>query len=306
MIAHLQHLFIPHHTNNHRSKLLHPSSLAVIIGLYLFAHTSLKLTAYYTNPISQGTVLGYASNISTADVIAQVNQERLNNGQASLIENAQLSAAAQSKAQDMFASNYWAHNNPQNGRQPWNFIREAGYSYRYAGENLARDFGDTLSLVAAWMASPTHRENIVSDRYRETGVAVVNGQLQGVETTLVVQMFGAKSGQQTVSAARSEAKIPSIVEGPPPSKDTIVPIQVAQATSEVAPSSDTNPLLTPIAISKSLALSILLVLGVTLVIDYFIITRRRIIRVTGKNLAHLGFFAAIAFIVIIIQAGSIL
>lgn len=298
MLPSLLHLFTPHHTNNHRPKILHPSGLSLLIGIYLFTNASLKLLAYYDAPIIRGNILGYASNIAVADVISLVNQERLNNGLGPLTENAKLSTAANAKATDMFASDYWAHNNPKNGRQPWNFIRESSYVYRYAGENLARDFGDTPSMVAAWMASPTHRDNIVSDRYKETGVAVVNGELQGLETTLVVQMFGTRAGEQAVSAAQAESD--------PALQDTIIeekitPIQVAQA------SSDNQPIpLPPLAISKSLALSILAVLAVTLIIDYFIITRRRIIRLSGKNFAHLAFFTLIAAIVIIIRAGNIL
>ncbi len=316
MLAQLRHLFIPHHTNNHRPKILHPSGLSLLIGIYLFSQASLKLVANYDQQIIQGEILGYASSIFVSDVISQVNQERLNNGKAPLIENAQLSSAAQAKANDMFASNYWAHNNPTNGRQPWNFIREAGYVYRYAGENLARDFGDTPNMVAAWMASPTHRDNIVSDRYTETGVAVVNGSLEGVETTLVVQMFGNRGGKPAVSAARSEAKNQS-AEGstpPPPTTPTpepspaLIPIQVAQAqaTFDVASQPNTNPIMPPLAVSKSLALSILAVLGATLCIDYIIISKKKIIRLTGKNTAHLAFLSVVAIIVLVIQAGNIL
>ena len=302
MLAQLRHLFLPHHTNNHRPKILHPSGLVLLIGIYLFSQASLKLAAQYDQPVIHGDVLGYASNISVADVIAQVNQQRLNNGKTTLVENGQLTAAAQAKANDMFASNYWAHNNPHNGRQPWNFIREAGYVYRYAGENLARDFGDTPNMVAAWMASPSHRDNIVSDRYTETGVAVVNGSLEGVETTLVVQMFGNRGGKPAVSAATTTAPSPSPT--PPPVLITDIPLpKVAQVQ---ASEPNNAPIMPPNAISKSLALSILLVLGATLCIDYIIISKRKIIRLTGKNTAHLAFLIVVAVIVLVIQAGNIL
>ena len=78
------------------------------------------------------------------------------------------------------------------------FFRCRYYDYRYGYENLARDFGTTSPMVKAWMNSPTHKENIVSTRYQETN-AVVNGVLNGVETTLVVQLFGTQ--KQAAAAA---------------------------------------------------------------------------------------------------------
>lgn len=41
----------------------------------------------------------------------------------------------------------------------------------WVGENLAKDFNDGKTLVAAWVASPTHYANIVKKEYRKIGVA---------------------------------------------------------------------------------------------------------------------------------------
>ena len=59
-----------------------------------------------------------------------------------------------------------------------------GYDYRYAGENLARDFSTTGPMIKAWMSSQTHKDNIVSTRYQETGIGVVNGVLSGLRLLL--------------------------------------------------------------------------------------------------------------------------
>ncbi len=305
MLNELRHLFTPHHTNNHRPKILHPTGLALLIAIYIVSNSSLKLFALYDQNLVKGNVLGYASNIATGDVVSLTNQERANRGLPALTENSLLSEAAAAKAADMFTFDYWAHNNPQNGRQPWAFIKEAGYTYRYAGENLARDFNDTPDMVAAWMASPSHRDNIISARYQETGVAVVNGQLQGVETTLVVQMFGTKATQQAVSGTKTlgqaqQVPLPSSL--PTQNSQTLKPIKIVQAAdSKVNP----NPM-PPLAISKSIALSILILLSLTLFIDYAIIKRRKIIRLSSKNLAHLAFILAIIIVVIITNSGGIL
>ena len=110
----------------------------------------------------------------------------------------------------MFNKQYWAHTAPD-GKEPWDFMSEAGYSYQVAGENLARDFSTTSAMVAAWMASPTHRANIMNGRYTEIGIAVINGTLEGVETTLVVQMFGTPRSS-TVKASVPTGPATSIAE----------------------------------------------------------------------------------------------
>jgi hypothetical protein len=88
----------------------------------------------------------------------------------------------------MFSQNYWDHTSPS-GTQPWTFFEENNYSYVYAGENLAKGYTDSESTVKAWMESPSHKENILSSRYSEIGVAVGTGNINGKPTTLVVQMF---------------------------------------------------------------------------------------------------------------------
>jgi len=47
--------------------------------------------------------------------------------------------------------------------------------YHYYGENLAkgddaRVFATSLSVVTAWLNSPTHRENMLAERYQYIGV----------------------------------------------------------------------------------------------------------------------------------------
>ena len=278
------HLFTPRHTNNHRPKIFHPWSLAVLAAVVVSFNSGIRPLAGFS-----GGILGYASDIQINQVYEQINQQRTENGLPGLKLNDKLSEAARRKASDMFASNYWAHINPTNGREPWYFFDSAGYDYRYAGENLARDFSTTVPLIKAWMNSPTHRENIVSTRYQETGIAVVNGVLNGVETTLVVQLFGTKKSAMAAApqisntglqAEISEAKVPEVL-------------------------SVSVPLVSPFDLSKSLALATLGLLAVVLMVDSVVIWRRRIPRLVGHNLAHLVFLIALIGIVSIMSQGVI-
>ena len=58
------------------------------------------------------------------------------------------------------------------GTTPWSWIEKENYDYNYAGENLAMDFQSAEKMEEAWMASPTHRANILNGKYREIGMAV--------------------------------------------------------------------------------------------------------------------------------------
>lgn len=184
----IRHLLHPQGSNNHRAKILHPEWNIILSVVAVISVVILTLVSrVYVQ--TGGIILGYATNITADQVVSQTNAERAQTGLTALTMNEMLNKAAHAKANDMFANQYWAHVSPD-GKQPWDFIHESGYSYASAGENLARDFYDTTGMVQAWMDSPTHKANIVNQRYTQIGVAVVNGTLNGTETTLVVQMFG--------------------------------------------------------------------------------------------------------------------
>ncbi len=132
-----------------------------------------------------------ASEISSQSVIMLTNQARLSNGISTLLENENLMRAARDKVKDMLTNDYFAHTSPQ-GVAPWHWIKKNGYNYQYAGENLAINFTDAKEQHAAWMKSATHRKNILNPEYADIGVAVAQGKIDGQNSVIVVQMFGAR------------------------------------------------------------------------------------------------------------------
>lgn len=100
-----------------------------------------------------------------------------------------LSAAAQAKADDMAAKSYFAHTSPD-GKNSWYWFKKAGYTFLYAGENLAVDFSDSADVEQAWMNSPGHRANILDGHFTQIGIATAQGTFEGRRTTFVVEMFG--------------------------------------------------------------------------------------------------------------------
>lgn len=137
-------------------------------------------------------VLSYATDISVQALLDGTNTQRLDNGLTGLKLNTQLTAAAQAKAADMVANNYWAHTSPS-GKTPWTFIDAAGYSYSTAGENLAYGFSTSSETITGWMNSPGHRANILNTSYVDVGFGIINAEnyQSNGNQTIVVAMYAA-------------------------------------------------------------------------------------------------------------------
>ena len=131
----------------------------------------------------------YASAITPANLIELTNQERAKYGLAALTENKLLAQAAAAKAEAIFTEQKFSHNFENKNFSQW--IKDVNYQYSIVGENLAINFIASEPLFNAWLASPMHKKNILHDDFREIGLAVKNGNWQGEETTLVVELFGA-------------------------------------------------------------------------------------------------------------------
>lgn len=196
----IKHLLVPHAANQYRPHLIRWQGLAIVAVLALCVQIG-----YSTLSSGKVAVLGRTSTISSTELLDKTNAERMLEGLPSLTINAKLNDAAFMKAKDMFAYNYWAHESPT-GVTPWKWLGDAEYDYDVAGENLAKNYTDASSTVAAWMASETHRANILDERYKDVGFAVVEDVLNGRETTVVVAYYG-RAVEGMVSAATDQKKI---------------------------------------------------------------------------------------------------
>jgi hypothetical protein len=287
MIKTLSHLFTPQTSNNYKAKALHISSLSIFILIIMISQILISFVGQ-----NIPGVLGISSSITSEELIGLTNQQRQNHGLPPLEVNAVLIQAALQKAGDMTAKDYWAHTSPD-GKTPWSFFKDSDYQYLYAGENLARDFLDSESVIKAWMNSPTHKDNILSNRYQEIGVAVVHETFQGQPTTLVVQMLGTQIG----------AALPSVGRISQPAEVLLSEIGVQQ---QVAGFKDKIPILNSFHLTKALSISLTLILLAVIVIDSVIITKKKIVRLSGKGLAHLIFLGILLILLLGIQPGLIL
>jgi hypothetical protein len=158
---------------------------------------------------SHGAVLGAQSDFSTTSLLSDTNQQRTADHEANLKLDQQLTNAAQAKANDMAAKDYWSHTSPD-GKTPWTFITAAGYSYQVAGENLAYGFDNGSDVINAWMNSQTHRANVLDNDYKDVGFGVAQApNYQGkAQQTIVVAEYGEPSAT-TFAVATSNASTPT-------------------------------------------------------------------------------------------------
>lgn len=131
----------------------------------------------------------FTSTITNEKIVELTNRARNVDKVKPLKVSSKLEMAAQRKAEDMLANQYFAHTTPD-GKTPWNFMNTEKYYFLYAGENLAMRYDSAERVVESWMDSSAHRDNLLSKRYTEIGVGTAHGEYQGAQTTVVVQMFG--------------------------------------------------------------------------------------------------------------------
>ena len=187
---------VPHKANQFRPHAVRRYGIAIIVAFVLLAQ------GLY-NGVTSGNILGTEAQVTTAGLLAATNNARVEQGEKPLANNAQLAEAAKLKVRNMFDKQYWAHTAPD-GTAPWHWFGKVGYAYADAGENLAKNFTTSDSTVSAWLASPTHRANVLKAEYQDVGFAVMSGMLGDKPTTLIVALYGAPDQATVQGAAHTE------------------------------------------------------------------------------------------------------
>ena len=154
-----------------------------------------------------GTSSSSNGTLTSEGVISLTNDQRVDNGDKVLTENATLDEEALAKADDIFKQQYFEHVNPE-GVGPDGLASQYGYQYVTIGENLALgNFASNNDLITAWMNSPGHRANILNSKFEEMGAATLEGQYQGREVWVGVQEFGEPLSACPAISASLQAKI---------------------------------------------------------------------------------------------------
>jgi hypothetical protein len=214
IVAKTHKAFFPSKHNDFQPYILRPKNLFILAVILVVIKFLIFSWFLYYPQITEFAV------VTSSELIEMANNERVANGLEPLNINDKLIQAAQNKAQDMIENSYFAHTSPL-GTSPWYWFDKAGYNYIAAGENLAKDFTDSKYLHKAWMKSPSHRDNILNEKYQEIGIAVIEGKINGKDTVVAVQLFG-----RLASGKKVEEK-PGIKQ---PASPEITPITQNQET----------------------------------------------------------------------------
>lgn len=283
-----KHHFLPCPINKRRATLLHHNFFLFYSGIFLF----FILIINASKTLAPG-VLGYASDIKVSELLKKTNEYRIKNGKKELVLNEKLSKAAVDKAKFMFDKNFWAHTSPD-GTEPWYFVLNQGYDYAYAGENLARNFNSSGEVVNAWINSPSHKENLISENYDEVGYGVVNGVLDGYETTLVVQFFGKPRNIANIATKEEQQRY-------------IISLNEKDGESKILANQESNMVYDISSIFKYLAFSIIGFVTALFFFDVYYSKKHNIDKFTGHTGAHLMMlFAMVLSLVVILKNGQIL
>lgn len=188
----------------------------------------------------------FLSALTEQLVLLEINPYRASLGTSTLTVHPTLSAAAQAKADDMIERDYFSHLGP-GGELPWTWIKDAGYTYSGAGENLAIDFSDPGALVTAWINSPSHRKNIENGLFSDIGIGIASGDFDG-RTTNVIVMFVGREYIPTVAAVTNPTPTPEPTLAPEPvptPEPTPMPEPTPTPTPEPTPMPEPTPVPTP-------------------------------------------------------------
>ena len=229
----LKKYFIPHGENNYKPHFLRHESMLLVFFVVIIIELGFLVQVFI---IFDKT--NFLAAVLPGVLTTLTNEERAQNNVGPLVQNDLLTQAAQLKAEDMATHEYFAHTSPD-GKTPWYWFNQVGYSYSSAGENLAVNFFESDDVARAWMNSPTHRANIVKENYTEIGIGVASGTYEGKSTVFVAQLFGTpiksfipeSAGEVAVLTTEIKPKIP--VTAPQP------------AGEPIRPPAETTPVVTP-------------------------------------------------------------
>jgi serralysin len=150
-----------------------------------------------------------------------VNADRAKAGAAALVFDAELIDSARGHSQWMDATNTFSHTGA-GGSSAGNRMAAAGYDARGWGENIAyvggsraetMDRADVEQLHTNLMNSPGHRANLLKATYKEIGIGLDLGDINGNKAVFVTQNFGTPS---TSEAAEKDKGGSSAQPKPPP------------------------------------------------------------------------------------------
>jgi uncharacterized protein YkwD len=128
-------------------------------------------------PVAPSRASTRASASIADSIFVLTNRERQRADLTPLRRSAELNRAAQIQAEQMAAAQKLSRELPR-ARYPTlaSRLKLVGYVATASGENIAEGYTSGAALLAGWMTSTTHRANILSARFTETGVGTARSK----------------------------------------------------------------------------------------------------------------------------------
>lgn len=108
------------------------------------------------------------------ELLERINEVRAGAGLDPLEVDARLVRAAREHARSMAEHGFFAHEGPD-GRETADRVAATGYSWTFVAENLAGGDVTPTQVVAGWLESPLHRDNMLEGSAAHVGIAYVAG-----------------------------------------------------------------------------------------------------------------------------------
>ena len=125
-------------------------------------------------PESASCLTPSGASVTAARVVVLVNAERQKAGLGALTLSAAATPVAQSYACEITARREIGHVG-SDGSTLGERLARGGISFSLAAENNAEGYGSAEAVVAGWMTSAHHRENILRRGITQVGLGVTEG-----------------------------------------------------------------------------------------------------------------------------------
>lgn len=153
----------------------------VIIAISIILALSGGISAYFLTRTSHTeTVESTTQLITVIDLFNEVNVQRRIANVPELTLDPVLNKSSCQRAS--VVASKWSHDGYK--EVIWPLV---GKNTTVIGENLSRTTGTDNDVVAGWMGSTTHKENILNQNYTQVGYCITTAQTP--YTTVVVQHF---------------------------------------------------------------------------------------------------------------------
>ena len=188
------------------------------------------------------------SSASESLLVQLHNQARANAGLPALSVDSTLQTEARSRSKDMGDKGYFSHSIPPDGHSVFVELRNMGYCYSVAGENIGwntyPDGPDTQAMFDSFMASSVHKNNILGTSWTKIGIGAYQAADKKIWTVLFSLPCGTATPPPVATPKPTPTPTPRSTPGPATPRPTSAPTDTPPPVEEPSPTPTPTP--TPI------------------------------------------------------------